>query len=289
MAIYNIDGIQAFHAYRINGESVSSAYDVYGEQVFSTSHPLIKVMTYNVGQWYIGSGTNVPADKDAQYYDIQSRMIAENAPDVLCIQEYWKIFSKTGRTAKSMLEQFFPYIHEQGGDSGYFGRCICSKYPISNYTVRTFTNNSSRYYDSCIINIDNFPVAFINTHLDTDDSKRYAQALELISYLSTINSFVACGDYNMLDCKSASGTDYIQIIEPILNAGFNSANCSDFGFLTTYYGGNTTDTWDGCLDNIVTSHNIEITDAFVDETKLTDGITDKIDHMPLIATLQIGG
>ena len=36
-----------------------------------------------------------------------------------------------------------------------------------------------------------------------------------------------------------------------------------------------------------TSSNITIKDMYADTTKLTDGITDKIDHLPLIAELII--
>lgn len=92
----------------------------------------------------------------------------------------------------------------------------------------------------------------------------------------------------MLDCKSTSGSDYTDVIEPILAAGFHSANCTDYGFLVTY-SDQPNSTWTGCLDDIVTSGNIEITSAEVDTTKLTDNIGDKVDHMPLIATVVIGG
>lgn len=286
MAIYNIDGIQALRAYRINGESVSSAYDISGEQVFSTAYPLLKVMTYNVGQWYIGGADNVPADKDAAYYALQNSMIQNANADVLFINEYWKVMSKTGRTALSMLQQYFPYIHEQGGNSGYFGRCICSKYPITQYTVRNYSNEASRYYDSCVISADGVEITLVVTHLATD-SKRNTQITELISFLSGLNRFICAGDFNPLTISNGTTTeaeDYTNIIVPLLNAGFHCANCSTYDFMYTY----NDNTWNGCLDNIVTSSNIQIGSAYVDTTKLTDSIVDKVDHMPLIAELSIG-
>lgn len=285
MSIYDINGNVLHAAYNYEGQTISKAYDIVSDVVFPDTPTSIKVMTYNVGQWYTGGGDNVPADKDAAYYALQNGMISANNPDVLLIEEYWKVFSKTGRTALSMLQQYFPYIHEQGGYSGYYGRCICSKYPISNYTIHNYSNNAQRYYDSCEITINGVPITFVVTHFDTDTAKRAANVQEIIPYLQTLDRFVLGGDLNTFPCASTEDSDYIAILLPLLNAGFHISNCGDFGFLTTYWDG----TWSGRLDNIVTSSNITITDAYVDETKLSDAIGDKIDHMPLIATLQIGG
>lgn len=286
--IYSEGGTQLFSAYGKSGVSLQSAYDVNGDLVFSSGGIVLKAMTYNVGQWYYGSGDNVPADKDAAYYALQSGMIQNANADVLFINEYWKVMSKTGRTALSMLQQYFPYIHEQGGDSGYYGRCICSKYPISNYTIHAYSDNNQRYYDSCVISVDGVEITLVVTHLATD-SKRNTQITELISYLSSLDRFICAGDFNTLSITGSVTTeaaDYTDIIVPLLNAGFHCANCSNQGFLVTY-SDSPTGTYVGCLDNIVTSGNIAIASASVDETKLSDGLTERTDHMPLIATLTI--
>ena len=285
--IYGINGNQLSSVYDASGNALQSAFDVEGNEVFSGDRPSIKVMSYNVGQWYYGGGDNVPADKDAAYYELQNGMIQNADADIACFCEYWDIFSKTGRTAQSMLSQYYPYIETMGGSNGYFGRAICSKYPITNYVHHSFSNESSRYYDSATIMIDDIPITVVVTHLNVNDrTKRSAQIAELITFLQTQERFIACGDYNMLDCKSVSGEDYAAIMQPIINAGFHSANCTNFGFLETY-SDQPTGTYTGCLDNIVTSSNITITDAYVDETKLSDNLTERTDHMPLIATLTI--
>lgn len=279
--IYSEGGTQLFSAYDKSGVSLQSAYDVDGDLVFSSG---LKAMTYNCGQWYIGGGDNVPADKDAAYYALQNSMVQNANADVLFINEYWKVMSKTGRTALSMLQQYFPYIHEQGGNSGYFGRCICSKYPISQYTVRSYSNEANRYYDSCVISVDGVEITLVVTHLATD-SKRNTQITELITFLSELNRFICAGDFNPVTISNGATTeaeDYTNIIVPLLNAGFHCANCST-DFMYTY----NDDAWNGCLDNIVTSSNIQIESAYVDTTKLTDSIVDKVDHMPLIANLII--
>lgn len=284
--IYDINGNALSAVYDSSGNNLQSAFDINGNLIFSADRPSIKVMSYNVGQWYYGSGDNVPADKDADYYALQNGMIANANADILCINEYWNTFSKTGRTALSLLSQYYPYIEARNGGSGYFGRAICSKYPISNYTTRAYTAESSRYYDSCTITIEGISITIVVTHLGLTLSNRELEIAQLISFLQTQERFIACGDYNMLDCKTTSGADYLAIMEPILNAGFRSANCADFGFIETY-SDVPSGTYTGCLDNIVTSANISIISANRDNTKLNDLLTEKTDHMPFIAELSI--
>ena len=284
MGVYGVNGEQINAVF---GEKailpLSAAYDLDGNAIFPTTPKRLKVMTYNCGEWYYGGGDNVPADKDSEYFALQSGMIERNNPDVLLIQEYWVMFSKLGRTAMSMLEQFFPFIYPYGGDSGYYGHCICSKYPISDYTVHTYTDNNNRYYDSCTITVIDTPITFVNTHLDTNSTKRQTELGELITYLQSLDTFVCAGDFNTLQCLDTSGEDYTTIITPLLNAGFHLANCSNFGFLVTYVDGGYT----GCLDNIVTSANITILTAEVDTTKLSDNLGERPDHLPLFSVVEI--
>ena len=100
--VYTCDGLALPHAFDYIGNNVNHIYDINGNLLPN----LLKIMTYNVGEWYIGDGTNVPAEDDQIYYDLQNGMIATQNPDILFIQEYWKVFSQTGRTAKSLLEQY---------------------------------------------------------------------------------------------------------------------------------------------------------------------------------------
>lgn len=286
--IYNVGGNPIQSAYGKNGQPLSAAYSTGGLPVFPGGQIALKVMSYNVGEWYYGDGDNVPADKDALYYALQSGMIEQNDPDVLVIQEYWKTFSKTGRTALSMLQQYFPYIHEQGGASGYYGRCICSKYPISNYIIRTYTDNNQRYYDSCTVTVNGIQITVVNTHLDLTQAKRDLEIQELLTYLRTQPRVVACGDYNTgitPNSANVSSTEYINNVKPFVDAGFHTANFGDFGFLLTCVDRNNGTHY--YLDNIYTSGNIVVSDAYVDDTKMTDLIEDPIDHMPLIADIEL--
>lgn len=294
MPVYTVEGENATRLYAKNGTPLQQAYNVNGAEVYQWGGSL-KVATYNVGQWYYGGHVVVPSSKDAEYYALQNGMLHNINPDILCLEEYLSEFSAAGRSAVTMLQQYFPYIHEENGTgtvSSGTGRCICSKYPISDYTTHQYTTSGGpRYFDSCTVNLFGTPVTVVVTHLNynaNSDSARLGQLRELITYLQTQTRFIACGDFNMLACKSTTDADYLSMMVPLLNAGFHCANCTDFGFLETYSDA-PTGPYTGCLDNIVTSSNIAITSAYVDETKLTDQLTERTDHMPLVATLQIGG
>lgn len=296
MSVYGKTGNPLQSVFTIGGQLLTASFAKDGTQVFPDEpqpSESIKVMTYNVGQWYIGTATNVPADKDAEYYTLQNGMIATANPDILFLCEYFDQFSKTGRTAASMLDQYFPYRVNYGGGSGYMGRAICSKYPLSNYTRHNFTaGNTQYYYDSAEVTIDGQTITLVVLHLMTNpESSRYLQAQELLAYLKTLGTFIAAGDYNTgispdYGSDNTESAVYAHYIKLFTDEGFHVANCGDFGFLTTCIDGSDY-RWD--IDNIITSADIVITSAHVDTTKQTDSIADKIDHMPLIAELNISG
>lgn len=289
MSVYSKNGFELGATFAPSGVGLSSAFDADGVQVFSTSHT-IKVMTYNVGSWYDGNHDNVPADKDADYYALQKGILLQNNADIVFMNEYTQRFSKTGRTAISLLRECgYQYIVETDGgtDTEVTGRCIASKYPLSDYTKRTFDDGSNRYYDSCIVSVGGIRVNLVITHLHWDNrTLRTSEMATIMSLLSGFDKFILAGDFNTTDNYDTTGADYINIIKPLIDAGYNVANAGDFGFIVTYYD-EPDSTWHGVLDNIVTSANIEIESVYVDETKLNDNLTERIDHIPLIATLQI--
>lgn len=250
----------------------------------------IKVMTYNVGGWYWGSGDNVPADKDAEYFSLHYNMIKNNLPDILLLEEYWKIFSKTGRTAISFLSEFFPYIHEEESETNplYAGRCVCSKYPIESYTAHEYVQGDGNYYDDCVINISGKNVAVIPTHLNvrTEEIRRN-ELQELITHMNGLGTCIAGGDFNTaVWVPSTQSTNYIEMIKPWIDAGYNSANCDKFGYIitSTAYPDNN---YRACLDNIITSSDIDIKMAVCDNVKETDDLPERVDHMPFIAYLKL--
>lgn len=293
MAIYDGNGNQIFHVYDADSTELNFAYNGEGTQIYQKDSIALKVMTYNVGQWYIGGGDNVPADKDADYYALQNGMIQNADADILFINEYWDTFSKTGRTALSLLSQYFPYIETRNGSSGYVGRAICSKYPLSNYTTHAFSSGNDQYYDTAEITVGDKQITLIVVHLITNpEATRWTQCQEFVSYLETLDTFIAGGDYNTgispdWDSDNTESTQYIRYVKTFLDEGYHSANCADFGFMVTCNDGVDGAGDDWMIDNIITSSDIAITSAHVDTTKLTDSISAKIDHMPLIAELEV--
>jgi len=291
MAIYERNGTELNTAYDKAAAELDNAYSADGATVFVKDRT-IKVMTYNVGTWYAGEHDNVPADKDAEYYALQKGIIESNDADIVCLEEYCKQFSKTGRTAISILQECgYTYIHEQGGDnpqaSSANGRCIASKYPISNYTDRNFNDGSGTYYDSCVVSVNGIQINLVITHLHWNDRDKRASEIALImSLLNGYTRFILAGDFNTTDCYDTSGADYTAVIKQLVDAGYNLANCADFGFILTYYNTPVSE-WTGVLDNIVSSSNIRILDVEVDDTKLYDELPERVDHIPLIATLEL--
>lgn len=288
MSIYTYDGREIITPYSKDGRTLRNCFDIHGNKIYPDAFH-IKVMTYNVGGWYIGSGTNVPTDQKAFFYELQTEMIENNDPDVLIIQEYLANFSADGTSALTMLQEFFPYVHTKVSGT-YFGRAICSKYPITNYVERTFTQEPQRYFDSCIITIGNNSIPFVNTHLGLTQENRTPEIQQLITFLNTLYSAVIGGDFNTgITVAGTESQNYIDNVKPFVDAGYNTANFQNVenGFKVTCIDGS----YRGMLDNIYASSNISISDVYVDTTKESEIATigSKLDHMPLIATLQIGG
>ena len=289
MSIYNKDGIQLLSAYDVDGNELINAYDVEGNLIFHKDAGLIKVCSYNVGGWYIGSGTNVPANKDEAYYTLQNGMIDDIDADILCLEEYWATFSQSGRTAESLLSQYYPYIQTAGGTTQYTGRAICSKYPIINYTQHTFSGET-RYYDCAEINISGETVYVFVTHLHpSDPTTRIAEAVELYNFIQTqgYEKYIVCGDFNSNLFDPMTEVN-IAIYKQFLDIGCTIANDGNFGILNTAC--NSAD-WASdafAIDNIIASDSFTFESVGTDLAKITNSTVladGKIDHVPLYAVI----
>lgn len=292
MSIYQADGTELRTAYNKKGKTISVAYDREETIVFPDA---LRVMEYNVGGWYIGSGTNVPANADATWYALQDGIISRQDADILCICEYWSQFSKTGRTAQSVLLPYFRYIHEEDGTAKYHGHAICSKYPIRSYTTHIYTDSVSdtnkRYYDEAVINIRGANVHVFVTHLHASDiPKRIQEAGELFDYVQTLTEpFIVCGDFNspLHDPFSSQNTG---VYQQFLDEGCTIANGGSHGILNTACNSANWDNDKFAIDNIICSPGFIINNVWTDEEKTTDSnvlATNKIDHIPIIAEIDM--
>lgn len=284
--IYSIDGTPLNAVYGIDGSELDQAYSIDGDLIYQKEPVTLKVMSYNIGGWYDGQGTNVPANKDSAYYALQSGIFENNDADVLCMQEYMTQFSST-RTAESVLSPYFQYRNcRQVGT--YYGRGICSKYELSDYTVNTYTDNANRYYDKAYITVGGRRIAVFTTHFDPHSfDNRKLEVQQLITALSNEEYFICCGDYNVLtiriDGDTDTSEDYLEIVKPLLDAGFHCANWSTEGFIPTMGAHQLL----ACIDGIITSANIDVINAYADQSKLNDSAVEYVDHVAFVAVLQI--
>lgn len=289
MSIYDVGGASVAHIFKKDGNSAKVAYDVNGSVVYTALPKNLRVCTYNVGGWYIGSGTNVPTSEDAAYYALQNGMIAEIDADILCLNEFWTIFSQSGRTAASLLAQYYDHIQTADGNTQYAGRAICSKYPITSYETHYFEGETARYYDCATIDVDGVPVPVFVTHLNPHDSSiRIAEAAEMFSFIRSKNydRFVVCGDFNSTLRDPFSDVN-AAIYNQFLNYGCTLANDGAFGILNTYCNNTDWQTNSFGIDQIILSDAFTIDAVATNLEKKTDGIIATIDHVPLYADVTL--
>lgn len=286
--IYTVQGQQVNTPYNVNGVSKSQAYDINGRPLLESGTPL-SIMTYNVGQWYIGNGNRVPTAQKSDYYNLQYNTFSDNPIDVLFLQEYLNSWCVDGSLASEFINPFFDH-QEITNPTGYIGHSICTKqeYPMSNYTSHAFTTNKGNYpsFESAEITIDGKTITIVNTHNDYVLSYQRQEVTDLLTFLSGFDHFILCGDFNIdLSVEETTGDQYQNSVQRFLSAGYHVGNCV-VDWIPTYFG-TASPTGGKFTDQIVTSSNIDIISLYAYTAKLTDGIGDKIDHIPLIAELKI--
>lgn len=283
MSVFNVNGNTITSLYGKEGSLIDNAYDVNGNLIFAPSSADLRVATYNVGGWYIGSGTNVPTDRKTEYVNLQQSILSAVNADIVCFQEYWDIFCQDGTTAESVIGSYFTQIETTRAYSTWNGHSIVGNgYTLSNYQSIDFVHSYSAApsYEKCYITVGGKTVCVFNTHLSTAaGGQKEPQSQEMLEAVANEPYFILMGDFN------TETTDYDDIVKKFVDAGYNSANLngSEYHFNTFY-----TSTGVGKpTDQIITSANIEIVYAYVNTIKLTDGLGDKIDHIPFVAELAI--
>lgn len=285
MSVYNLQGIAISPVYNLSGNA-TNAYDIAGNLIESPSGNRLRVANYNVGGWFIGSGTNVPTDRKADYIALQKAILSAVNADVLCFQEFWDTFCADGTTAESVIGEYYTSIGKTRTTSQWNGHAIATKgFPISGYRSYDFVNATTYApsYEKAYITVGGKRICIVNCHLCTTAAgKKPEQSQEVFEALANEEYFICMGDYNVLL------EQYDTVIKQYIDAGYNSAQWTEkFGMFYTYYATNSTSGTIGVTDQIFTSPNIEITNVFTNDIKLNDGLNDKIDHIPLIAELII--
>lgn len=290
MAIYNVAKSELYESRSVNGSETSNAYDVSGNVVFTKSGSInLRVMSYNV-QWF----TNLNAD-----VDVQDEAFGTQAPDIVGMQEMSQgsgYPSIDGIPANIYLNRKgFSYVNMVTRMVNKVA--LASKYPVTDFREIPYTNYGSqlRSYLKCYISIGGKRIAFYNTHLEpyhgeTQIAIRASQAQQLLADIATEDTFILTGDFNTDLCFDVSGTDYINVVKPMIDAGYNVANANPNrdGFMPTWSDSSDFSSNLYVLDNIITSSDIAMNTVWRDMYKITHNPNNYgIDHVPIIADLEI--
>ncbi len=286
MAVYDVNGNQLYSIYDTDGSELYNSYDIEGSLIYSRTGTIaLRVMSFNVQGF---TGINAISS-------IQNEAFVTQGADIIGMQEYQSAGSKyiDGMTVENYLH-YVGYNDYKVGSLAVNKTFFASKYPYSNFSEKVYDTIYSaqdvRSYIKCYMNIGGKQIAFYNTHLDVAASSyRIAQIQELIEDMEQEDSFILVGDLNTT-CIDTTGKDYAGIIAPLINAGYNVANCNPNrdGFIQTWTGGADFTGGYYCTDNIVTSSDISMNTVWADYYKVSnnpDSLT--IDHVPLLADLEI--
>jgi endonuclease/exonuclease/phosphatase family metal-dependent hydrolase len=286
--IYDIDGSALNAVYDADGEELDTAYNADGEVIYSKSSPnLVSVMSYNM-QWF----------RDINgYASMFNTILSKYDPLIIGAQEFrsgtYGIGTISGVDPVTFLNgKGYSHIYETTGLDN--GNAVISKI-ASDGNVPTIVFKENHYtgtdlgYQKAYFTINEKKVAFFNAHLATSDyeSDKVSQAKELFDAVQLEESFILTGDFNTV-CKSVNDTEYTTIMKQFVDAGYNIANCTaDAGFNGTWTSGNSEGgTWYPC-DHIITSADIAINRVVFDRTKIELDTGLSIDHIPVIAYLEI--
>ena len=272
MAIYDIDGNELSTVFNIDGERLNAVYDVDGNPL--NIRKSIAVMTFNI-QWWSGINANE---------SLMNSIFSAYQPLVCGIQE----------TGSSGTLQYIGAQFQSGKAMTNVPNkpAFLFNTEYSDYTEGVYQAQGSetRGWQKCSIVIDGKTVSFFNTHLQNDaPSIRIPQALELLDMLLEEEYFVCTGDFNF-GGTSVSDEQYVNMVQPFIDAGCNMANWSArTGLVDTWFNGSTVSgsTQKFATDNIITSSNIAINEIIFDQRKIEANTGLVLDHIPIVAYLTI--
>lgn len=285
--VYDINGSTISTAYGIGGNTLGEIYDRNGTPILNGTS--LKVATYNVGQYYIGNAYPIPTEYKTEYSALQTEIFNNIVPDICLMQEATTLFCDDGTLADTFLSEWFTIFASTRGSIGFQAHKVASNgIPIEEYSEVAFTDAYGNYpgFETFSITVDDKEIFMVNTHLSTELTYQDSECADILNAISDKEYFIVCGDFNT-DITSTSSTDYVHCIKPFIDLGASDANCGNFGIMQTYYATSSPTGTRYPTDHIIVSDNIYIKNAYIDTTKLTDNLSDKIDHVPLVAELII--
>lgn len=245
--------------------------------VDNTPKGVFGIMTYNVGGWYNGSGTNVPADKYEQFLALQTSIFNRYKPDILCLQEYRDNISSGHSAASEILNPIYHFVETAKGTTTYDGKAICTSLSLEdaqNINYVSMDGNLARNYEKAYIYCNGKKVCVISTHFALLQANIEAEMTELIQAIANEDYVVVCMDSNVN--SDPAGSAYATTLKQFTDAGYTLANQGQY---ITAPDGNWT------IDNIAVSSNITIKSVVVDKQK--ENLEEGADHYPFIVYAEI--
>mgnify|MGYP000957582940 CR=1 FL=1 len=235
----------------------------------------LKVATYNIKH----------ASTNGRYIAEIAKLIKDNNLDIVGIQELDLNITRSGKQdvlAEIAQKAGYPYYHffkTIDYQDGEYGIGILSKHLLSNlefYPLKEATE--ARVLGKAKVTIENKEIYFLVTHLDLgtyQDVRRY-QFEEVAEVVNKLDTFILTGDFNVHDWTDKLN-DFFEYEEYL--GKYNLANNKTNTFLT-FSGKEDIGTGILPLDNIITSNNIKINNAYIIDTHYSD-------HDILIAEIEI--
>lgn len=285
--IYDVNAQSLNACFKRTGDSATVAYDVNGEQIFP-DEILLKVMTYNV-QYF----RNINAQTA-----MQNEIIGKYTPDIIGMQELGTYtVSNFPAVGQTMLAD---YPIKQLSNHKNKIMIAAKGYSLSNLVIADFQNqdpqdqsqyNETRAYMKADIVAGGKTVTIINTHLCyLTQSIKWLQMQEVFTIAEQCERCIITGDFNG-GIVTEESDDYINMFKQFVDAGYNLANLSpDAGFHNTFTNSATATSLADLTtapDTIIVSGNIDIKNVVFDDTKFSYLDGNPIDHIPVVATLEI--
>lgn len=253
-------------------EEIKKIADERKPKIDNGAKAVFSVMSYNVGQWYNGSGSVAPLDKSESIMNLQKNIIERYQPDVLCLQEY---------TNEHFLQDRYFFVETARETTSYDGKAICTSRSLEGAENVPFTTTEgamTRNYQKAYVYMNGRKVCVISAHLSLTSSAVVDNVDDLIDAVAGEDYFIICGDTNV-DCSNKSAALYQRTLKKFTDLGYKLCNGGDFGAFATYASTNI------AIDNIITSSNITIKSVVMDTQKA--GLEDGTDHYPLVAYVEV--
>lgn len=250
------------------------------QRVYTRNPLLLKVGSFNVGLWTDGKSSNARVDSaNVKAEGIKLRRFLGNANfDFLLCEEATHEFDKDYKIDayeycfKNNLPFYWKTKSSNEGSPQVRQLLLTGKYELLNVTYHDYECGSTIGYVTFECNIGGRNITFIVCHLSIESSSdgiRQQEMEELANILENCEYGVLCGDFNAFSIDE-------------FTTHFSEFNLSNHG----YYGDFDTwpvtgwESWNHCLDNIITTKSIKITNVSMGEIAMSD-------HKPIIAEIEV--